>query len=111
MYQVSFRNNESFLSYEVRLKFCDHADDDNAESITIAKIFKKNRDNKPFFRSVEITFVKMYLYRPRKPYYYYSNLMGACRNKNTTRGHFKIIGLFPYHNSSLFIPKYDIQID
>ena len=29
VYQVSFENVEQFLSYEVRLKFCDDTADDN----------------------------------------------------------------------------------
>ena len=51
MYQVSLENVERFLSYEVRLKFLDNADndadadtaddtaDDNAKAITITRLF------------------------------------------------------------------------
>ena len=42
MYQVSFENDEQFLSYEVRLTFCDDkvddADVDDAKGITIARL-------------------------------------------------------------------------
>jgi hypothetical protein len=37
VYQVSFENVERFLSYEVRLKFCDA--DDDAKGITITRFF------------------------------------------------------------------------
>ena len=33
MYQVSFVNVEQFLSYELRLKFCEDAEDDAAKGI------------------------------------------------------------------------------
>ena len=39
MYQVSFENVEYFLSYEVRLKICDNAEEDDAKCITIAWLF------------------------------------------------------------------------
>ena len=42
MYQVSCENVERFLSYEVRLKFLDDADDDAADDakvITITRLF------------------------------------------------------------------------
>jgi len=47
VYQVSFENDERFLSYEVRLKFLDDADDDDdaddadddAKAITITRLF------------------------------------------------------------------------
>ena len=49
MYQVSCKNVERFLSYEVRLKFLDDDDDaddadaddadDNAKAITITRLF------------------------------------------------------------------------
>ena len=38
MYQVSFENIECFLSYEVRLKFCNEADD-VANGIPIAQTY------------------------------------------------------------------------
>jgi len=41
VYQVSCKNVERFLSYEVRLKFLDDDDDDadDAKAITITRLF------------------------------------------------------------------------
>ena len=48
VYQVSFNKFDWFLSYEVRLEFCDDTDHDDAKVITIPRLFssKIRRANK-----------------------------------------------------------------
>ena len=59
MYRVSFKNVERFLSYVVRLKFSDDADDDDDKRITKEThfFFEKQLKMKTFSKSSAADFI------------------------------------------------------